>query len=160
MSDFNQQIIADFRANGGYVGPPFNSDKLVLLHHVGAKSGETRVSPLMSFPDDEGWVIVASKGGAPTNPAWYYNLTTAGRGHAEIGTEEFDVTVTGVVDGRVDCNGPTIRHLEFLHIAHIDRQAVTVEHYGIISMTPPPLGPVTLPQQAVRYLTALRGSFG
>ena len=73
---------------------------------------------------------------------------------------DFQKANTGVVDGRVDCNGPTIKHLEFLHIAHIDRQAVTVEHYGIISMTPPPLGPVTLPQQAVRYLTALRASQG
>ncbi len=73
---------------------------------------------------------------------------------------EFQKASTGIVDGRVDCNGPTIKHLEFQHIAHIDRQAVTVEHYGIISMTPPPLGPVTLPQQAVRYLTALRAGFG
>ena len=72
----------------------------------------------------------------------------------------FQKAVTGIVDGRVDCNGPTIKHLEFLHIAHIDRQAVTLEHYGIISMTPPPQGPVTLPQQAVRYLAALRAGFG
>ena len=60
MSDFNERVIADFRANGGYVGAPFNSDRLVLLHHVGAKSGEERISPLMSFPDADGWVIVAS----------------------------------------------------------------------------------------------------
>lgn len=73
---------------------------------------------------------------------------------------EFQKDVTGIVDGRVDCNGPTIKHLEFLHIAHIDRQAVTLEHYGIISMTPPAQGPVTLPQQAVRYLAALRAGFG
>ncbi len=74
MTDFNEQIIQEFRANGGRVGPPFNSDQLVLLHHVGAKSGRERVSPLMSFPDEEGWVIVASKGGAPTHPAWFHNL--------------------------------------------------------------------------------------
>ncbi len=91
MSDFNQQIIADFRANGGYVGPPFNSDKLVLLHHVGAKSGEARVSPLMSFPDDEGWVIVASKGGAPTNPAWFHNLKANPDTVIEFGTETIPV---------------------------------------------------------------------
>lgn len=73
---------------------------------------------------------------------------------------EFQKAVTGVVDGRVDRDGPTIKNLEFLHIAHIDAQAVTLEHYGIISMTQPALGPVTLPQQAVRYLTALRAEFG
>ncbi|MCA0246322.1 MAG: peptidoglycan-binding protein [Proteobacteria bacterium] len=72
----------------------------------------------------------------------------------------FQKAVTGIVDGRVDCNGPTIKHLEFLHIAHIDRQAVTLAHYGIVSMTPPPQGPVTLPQQAVRYLAALRAGVG
>jgi deazaflavin-dependent oxidoreductase (nitroreductase family) len=98
MSDFNTQIIADFRANGGYVGPPFNSDQLVLLHHVGAKSGETRVSPLMSFPDDEGWVIVASKGGAPTNPAWFHNLRANPDTVIEFGTETIPVHAS-VIEG-------------------------------------------------------------
>ncbi len=98
MNDFNAQIIADFRANGGYVGPPFNSDKLVLLHHVGAKSGETRVSPLMSFPDDEGWVIVASKGGAPTNPAWFHNLKANPDTVIEFGTETIPVHAS-VIEG-------------------------------------------------------------
>lgn len=91
MSDFNAQIIQDFRANGGWVGAPFNSDKLVLLHHVGAKSGAERVSPLMSFPDDDGWVIVASKGGAPTNPAWYHNLLAHPDTVIEYGTETIPV---------------------------------------------------------------------
>ncbi|NYF09187.1 deazaflavin-dependent oxidoreductase (nitroreductase family) [Leifsonia sp. AK011] len=91
MTDFNTQIIEDFRAHGGYVGAPFNSDKLVLLHHVGAKSGVARVSPLMSFPDEEGWVIVASKGGAPENPGWYYNLLANPDTEIEFGTETIPV---------------------------------------------------------------------
>lgn len=94
MSDFNQQIIEDFRANGGRVGPPFNSDQLVLLHHVGAKSGEARVSPLMSFPDDDGWVIVASKAGAPQNPAWFHNLQAHPDTVIEYGTETIPVTAS------------------------------------------------------------------
>ena len=96
MTDFNSQIIADFRANGGYVGAPFNSDQLVLLHHVGAKSGVTRVSPLMSFPDDDGWVVVASKGGAPDNPAWYYNLLANPETEIEFGTETIPVRASEI----------------------------------------------------------------
>lgn len=94
MNDFNDRIIAEFRANSGYVGAPFNSDQLVLLHSIGAKSGEERVSPLMSFPDDNGWLIVASKAGAPTNPAWYYNLLAHPDTTVEFGTETYEVTAT------------------------------------------------------------------
>ena len=94
MTDFNAQIIEDFRANKGYVGAPFNSDQLVLLHHVGAKSGVERIAPLMSFPDDEGWVIVASKGGAPSNPAWYHNLIAHPETTVEFGTETYEVTAS------------------------------------------------------------------
>ena len=91
MSDFNDQIIADFRANGGYVGAPFHSNDLVLLQTIGAKSGVARVIPLLSFPDDEGWVIVASKGGAPENPGWYYNLIAHPDVEIEFGTETIPV---------------------------------------------------------------------
>ncbi len=94
MTDFNSRIIDDFRANGGYVGAPFNSDRLVLLHHVGAKSGEARISPLMSFPDDAGWVVVASKGGAPENPAWFHNLQAHPETVIEFGTETIPVTAS------------------------------------------------------------------
>ena len=94
MTDFNARIITEFRENGGYVGAPFNSDQLVLLHSIGAKSGEARISPLMSFPDDDGWVIVASKGGAPSNPAWYYNLLANPETTVEFGSETYDVTAS------------------------------------------------------------------
>ena len=87
MTGFNDNIIRDFRANAGWVGEPFNSDRLVLLHHVGAKSGEARISPLMSFPDDDGWVIVASKGGAPLNPAWFHNLRANPDTTIQVGTK-------------------------------------------------------------------------
>jgi deazaflavin-dependent oxidoreductase (nitroreductase family) len=94
MTDFHTRIIDEFRANDGWVGAPFNSDQLVLLHHVGARSGEARVSPLMSFPDDDGWVIVASKGGAPENPAWFHNLQAHPDTQIEFGTETIPVTAS------------------------------------------------------------------
>jgi len=98
MNDFNDRIIAESRANGGKVGPPFEGAPLVLLHSIGAKSGEERISPLMSFPDDSGWLIVASKAGAPTNPAWYYNLLAHPDTTVEFGTETYDVTATVLSD--------------------------------------------------------------
>ena len=98
MTDFNSQIIEDFRANGGYVGAPFNSDQLVLLHHVGAKSGVARISPLMSFPDEDGWVVVASKAGAPENPGWYYNIVANPDTEIEFGAETIPVRASVIPD--------------------------------------------------------------
>lgn len=69
---FNDEIIAEFRANAGQVAR--FGDRLVLLHHIGAKSGAERISPVMGLPSDGGWLIAASKGGSPENPAWYHNL--------------------------------------------------------------------------------------
>jgi deazaflavin-dependent oxidoreductase (nitroreductase family) len=71
--DWNERIIEEFRANGGSVDNFGRS--LVLLHHVGAKSGTERVSPVMGIPDgDDAWLIAASKAGAPEHPAWFHNL--------------------------------------------------------------------------------------
>lgn len=75
MTDFNQQIIDEFRANGGTVTTYGFGRDLVLVHHVGAKSGVERIAPVMGLhTDDNTWLIAASKAGAPDNPAWYYNL--------------------------------------------------------------------------------------
>ncbi len=73
--DWNSKIIAEFRANGGKVGGPFEGAPLLLLHTVGAKSGQPRVTPVM-YRDlgDDGVAVFASKAGAPTNPDWYHNL--------------------------------------------------------------------------------------
>ena len=70
----NRTIVAEFRANDGVVGGPFEGANLLLLHSIGAKSGETRINPLAYFADNDGYLIVASYAGAPTNPPWYYNL--------------------------------------------------------------------------------------
>lgn len=70
---FNDRIVAEFRANDGEVARFGRS--LILVHHVGAKSGTERVSPVMGIrTDDDTWLIAASKAGAPQNPAWYHNL--------------------------------------------------------------------------------------
>jgi len=91
MSDFNQKVIDEFRANGGKV-EAFPANNLVLLHHTGAKSGQERVSPLAYQLVDGGYAIFASKAGAPDNPAWYHNLQANPKATIEVGTETIPVT--------------------------------------------------------------------
>ncbi|QNO37997.1 nitroreductase family deazaflavin-dependent oxidoreductase [Protaetiibacter sp. SSC-01] len=74
MADFNERIIEEFRANDGTVTVAGFGRSLVLLHHRGARSGVERVTPVMGLPSEHGWLIAASKGGAPENPAWFHNL--------------------------------------------------------------------------------------
>ena len=75
MSDWNQQIIDEFRANGGTVETMGFGRGLVLVHHLGAKTGTERISPVANIREDDGSrLIAASKGGAPDNPDWYHNL--------------------------------------------------------------------------------------
>ncbi|HWM33739.1 MAG: nitroreductase family deazaflavin-dependent oxidoreductase [Actinomycetota bacterium] len=73
MSGWNERVIAEFRANDGVTKGWGKS--LVVMHTIGAKSGELRLAPVMGRRDDSGgWFVVASKGGAPEHPAWYHNL--------------------------------------------------------------------------------------
>jgi deazaflavin-dependent oxidoreductase (nitroreductase family) len=87
MADWNQQIIDEFRANGGKVGGQFEGALLLILHTIGAKSGAERVQPLM-YQDLGGPIaIFASYAGADQHPAWYHNLTANPDVTIEIGTE-------------------------------------------------------------------------
>jgi deazaflavin-dependent oxidoreductase (nitroreductase family) len=105
--DWNAKTIAEFRANEGRVGGPFEGAPMVLLHHRGRKSGREYVTPTMYLPHDTEPDIIyvfATKGGAPTNPDWYHNLTAAGDGSVERATETYKVTVrelTGAERDRV-----------------------------------------------------------
>jgi deazaflavin-dependent oxidoreductase (nitroreductase family) len=95
-TNFNEKIIADFRANNGQVGGPFEGAPMVLVHSRGRKSGQEYINPMMylaSEGSDGTFYVFASKGGAPTNPDWYYNLVAAGEGTVEQGTGTFPVTV-------------------------------------------------------------------
>jgi deazaflavin-dependent oxidoreductase (nitroreductase family) len=97
-SDWNQQIIDEFHANEGRVGGMFEGMPLLLLHHTGAKSGTTRVSPVAYRLDNGNYVIFASKAGADTNPAWYHNLKANPQASIEVGTDQFAV-VAGEAEG-------------------------------------------------------------
>ena len=91
LNDFNQQIIDEFRSNGGKVGGGFEGARLLLLHTTGAKSGTERVNPLAYRTDGGHLVVFGSKAGAPTNPDWYHNLRANPRASVEVGADRFDV---------------------------------------------------------------------
>jgi|SRR5664280_616882 deazaflavin-dependent oxidoreductase (nitroreductase family) len=89
QNDRNLGIIQEFRANGGKVGGPFAGRTLLLLHTIGAKSGQARINPVACVTEGDRLVIIASKGGAPSNPDWYYNLRANPLVTVETGNEQF-----------------------------------------------------------------------
>ncbi|MRH90509.1 nitroreductase family deazaflavin-dependent oxidoreductase [Nocardia sp. SYP-A9097] len=87
----NQDIIDEFRANGGKVGGQFAGHELLLLTTTGAHSGEPRTWPLGFYIDDDRWVVFAANGGRPNRPGWYYNLVAHPEATVEVGTETLPV---------------------------------------------------------------------
>ena len=92
INAFNKTIADEFRANGGKVGGPFENGDLLLLTTTGAKSGQSRLSPLAYFRIDGKLIIIGSFAGAPISPAWVHNLRANPGAHIEVGTEAYDVT--------------------------------------------------------------------
>ncbi len=96
--DFNAKVIEEFRANAGVVGGYFAGKPMALVTHTGAKTGTPRVTPLVCSTDAGRVVIIASMGGAPTNPAWYHNMIANPTVTVEVGSETYTaraVEVTG-----------------------------------------------------------------
>jgi len=80
---------AAYRASGGRIGHavPGTGIRILLLDHVGAKSGTKRTSPLLYVEDGDNVAVIASKGGFPKNPAWFYNLKANPDTTVQIGRE-------------------------------------------------------------------------
>ncbi len=93
FNDFNNNVVAEFRANGGVVGGPFAGAPMVLITHTGAKTGQRRTTPLVCTSDGDDVIIIASMGGAPTHPAWYHNMIANPVVTVERGTESFEADV-------------------------------------------------------------------
>lgn len=88
--NFNEAVIADFREHRGEITTGmFKGRKLLLLTTTGARSGTEHTNPLAYSRDGERYVVVASKGGAPTNPGWYHNLRAHPTVTVEAGPERF-----------------------------------------------------------------------
>jgi deazaflavin-dependent oxidoreductase (nitroreductase family) len=93
-NDFNERNIAEFRANHGRVSGPFEGAPLVLLHTIGARSGEPRTNIMMCLADGERYLVFASNAGADDNPAWYWNLKANPAARLEVGDDIIDVQAT------------------------------------------------------------------
>ena len=98
MADWNKGVIDEFHAKAGK-GVGMFGDKLLLLTARGAKTGEARTHPLVYHRDGDRYVIAASMGGAPKNPAWYHNLVKHPEAEVEVGTDKFKVRATPVAKG-------------------------------------------------------------
>lgn len=92
--DFNQQVIADFRANAGKVGGMFEGASMLILHTTGAKTRRELVTPLVHHQDGNRLLVYASVGGADYNPAWYHNLVANPDVTVERGTETLPMRAT------------------------------------------------------------------
>ena len=99
---WNQKIIEEFRSNAGKVGGYFEGAPMILIHHIGARSGTERVNPLVYLPDGDDMIIAATKGGSPTNPDWYHNLKAHPRITVEVGTATFPVEAREVTGDERD----------------------------------------------------------
>jgi deazaflavin-dependent oxidoreductase (nitroreductase family) len=98
MTDFNTQVIEEFRANGGKVGGNFAGANLVLLTTVGAKSGAERTTPVVYFNDGDRIYVIASAGGSTKHPAWYHNLVANPEITVEVGADKYNARAVPVTD--------------------------------------------------------------
>ena len=111
LDDFNRAIVAEFRANGGKVGGPFEGATLLLLHTTGAKTGKARLSPLAYLTVDAKMLIIGSYAGAPNDPAWVHNLRAHRRAHVEVGNEAYAVDVRELPVDEREATYPKITEL-------------------------------------------------
>ena len=96
---WNANIIEEFRNNEGRVGGYFEGATVLLLHTTGRRTGKEHVTPVVYLPDDDRWVVVGSKGGAPSDPDWVRNLEANPDVTIEVGTETIPGRVTKVLRG-------------------------------------------------------------
>jgi len=100
--DWNAEIIAEFRANKGEVRAPYDDPPpMLLLHTIGARSGNEHVVPMRAMPDGDALYVFASAHGSARHPDWYHNLVAHPDITIEKGTETIPVRATEVVgEGR------------------------------------------------------------
>lgn len=96
MSDWNAQVIEEFRANNGKVGGWFAGKDVLILHNTGARSGRERITPLVYRREDDRVFIFASKGGSDSHPDWYYNLKANPSVTVEIGADTSSATAVEI----------------------------------------------------------------
>jgi deazaflavin-dependent oxidoreductase (nitroreductase family) len=134
---WNAKTIAEFRANEGQVGGIFEGAPMVLLHHRGRTSGREFVTPVMYLPHDgepDSIYIFATKGGAPTHPDWYRNLSAAGEGTVERGTQAYKVSVRELAGAERD-RVYAEQARRFPGFAEYERQTAGVRTIPVLELT-------------------------
>lgn len=132
MSDYNAQNIAEFRKNHGKLGGYFKGAPILLIHTNGARSGKPRVNPLMYLKDGDRYLVFASKGGAPSNPDWYYNLKAHPDVKAEIGDDTIDFRAQEITGPEHDT---LYKRQSTLYPAFADYQRKTKRTIPVIALT-------------------------
>lgn len=102
LSDWNANVIEEFRANDGKVGGWFADKSMLILHTTGARSGLERLTPLVYREEDERVFIFASKGGSPSHPDWYHNLKANPAVRVEIGAGTSSATAVEITGDERD----------------------------------------------------------
>src|ERR1700738_5320945 len=97
-NNFNQNTIDEFRSNNGKVGGYFANATLLLLTTVGAKSGQSRTTPVAYVTDADRLFIITAEGDAPDHPDWYYSLLASPVSTVEVGIERFQVRASSTAD--------------------------------------------------------------
>ena len=102
FNEFNKKIMAEFHDNADKVGGPFAGADVLILTTTGAKSGQTRWNSLVYSKDGDRFIIVASKGGAPTSPDLYHNLVANPSAVIEVGSDVISVDAAIAVGAERD----------------------------------------------------------
>ncbi len=98
-----------YRLTGGRIGHTLPGlPTMLLLDHVGAKSGRRRTTPLLYIDDGDAFVIVASKGGHPKHPAWFHNLRANPETTIQVGPRKIPVTARVATDAERDRLWPEV----------------------------------------------------
>jgi deazaflavin-dependent oxidoreductase (nitroreductase family) len=103
MSELNDQVIAEFRNSSGVVrdamGGHFKDVRLLLLHHVGRRSGDEYVTPLLHATSGRSFLVAGSNGGSQREPAWVANVEADPEVIVEVGERTLPATATVLRDG-------------------------------------------------------------
>ncbi len=102
MSDWNKGIIEEFRSNHGKVGGYFAGRPILLVNHTGARTGKPRTNPVTYLKDGNRYLVFASKGGADTNPDWYYNLKAHPDVKIEVGDDKIEARAEEITGAERD----------------------------------------------------------
>ena len=132
-NDFNARNIAEFRANHGRVGGPFEGAPMVIVHTVGAKSGQPRTNIMMYLADGERYLVFASNNGRDDNPAWYWNLKASPDTRIEVGDDIVDVHAT-VLQGAERDDKYAVQAERYPGFAEYERQ--TSRTIPVVALTP------------------------